>query len=351
MEESKINVSVVAPVYQLPHPLLARCLDSLAAQTLDGVEVLLIFDEPAEGYLPVVEQYRDKLRLRVVEQPHGGVSAARNRGIASAQGRWISFVDSDDWIDGEMLERQVKAGEEHGADLVMSELTMEYGAVSQPRCYLPHSQLFEGAEKRRFEQDVLKPQTGAGFVTAKLFSRRLLVEHGLKLREELSAAEDAEFMFRVACAASRIFYLPQAMYHYWFNTGSAVRRYRPDYAQRYIRSMEAIHGDLDQMGDRDYCRDAFDSCVLYHLLLIAVNDCFHPGNGKTGVEQRRAFRAMAAQPLFAGALKHIHYGDFSTTRKITLLCLQLRFYYGVYLIAKVRHWQFGRYTEKSGRNV
>lgn len=346
MEESKIKVSVVVPVYQLPHSLLARCLDSLAAQTLEGMEVLLVFDEPAEEYLPVVEQYQDQLLLRVLEQPHGGVSAARNLGIASARGEWIAFVDSDDWVDGEMLARQVEAGERYQADVVMSELTMEYGSVSQPRSYLPHSQLFEGNEKRRFECDVLKPQTGAGFVTAKLFSRRLLTEKSLAFRKDLSAAEDAEFMFRVACAARRIFYFPQAMYHYWFNTDSAVRRYRPDYAQRYIRSMEAIQADLDEMGDREYCRDAFDSCVLYHLLLIAVNDAFHPHNGKAGREQRRSFRAMVAQPLFAQALKHIHYGDFSATRKITLLCLQARFYYGVYLIARVRHWQFRRYAGK-----
>ncbi len=344
MRDQNIKVSVVVPVYQVPHALLTRCLDSLEAQTLKEIEVLLVFDEPAEEYLPVVDAYRDRLPLQVLQQAHGGVSAARNRGMDHARGAWISFVDSDDWIDSPMLARQLEAAQANQADLVMSELTMDYGAVSQPRSYQPQSQLFEGAEKRRFEQDVLKPQTGAGFVTAKLFRRTLLEERNLRFREELSAAEDAEFMFRVACAAQRIFYLPQAMYHYWFNTGSAVRAYRPDYAQRYICSMEAIRADLEEMGDREYCRDAYDSCVLYHLLLIAVNDSFHPGNGLAGRAQRKAFRDLVHTPLFAQALRHIHYGDFSTTRKVALLCLQARCYFGVSLIAKVRHWQFRKFA-------
>lgn len=346
MEEMKMKVSVVVPVYQVPHMLLERCLESLMAQTLDGVEVLLVFDEPAQSYMPVIRAYDQKLNLRVLEQAHQGVSAARNLGMQHAQGEWIAFVDSDDWIDPEMLQRQAEAGNAHGADVVMGEHTMEYGETSQERRYMEREMCFAGEEKRRFECDVLKPQTGAGFSTAKLFRRVWMAEQELEFHTGLSAAEDAEFMFRVACAAQRIYYLPLPMYHYWFNQSSAVHRYRPDYAQRYIRSMEAIRADLEEMGDREYCRDAFDSCVLYHLLLIAVNDCFHPDNGMTGTQQRRAFRAMVARPLFAEALRHVHYGDFSTTRKITLLCLRMRFYFGVYLIAKVRHWQFHRYAGK-----
>ena len=344
MEEEKITVSVVVPVYQTPLELLRRCLDSLEAQTLEGVEVLLAFDEPADGYRDTVDPYAQRMALRVLELPHGGVSAARNAGIRHAQGEWISFVDADDWIDPEMLARQVQEGESRGADIIMTEHVMEYGASSQPRGYQSQAMLFAGEDKRRFECDVLKPQTGAGFVTAKLLRRALLMEREIFFREELSAAEDAEFMFRAACAARCIAYLPLPMYHYWFNAGSAVRRYRSDYAQRYIRSMEAIRADLDQMGDREYCRDAYHSCVLYHLLLIAVNDSFHPDNGLGGRAQRKAFRDRVRTALFAQCLEHVHLGDFSTTRKVTLLCVKLRFYYGVYLIAKVRHWQFRKFA-------
>lgn len=344
MEEEKTIVSVVVPVYQTPLDLLGRCLDSLAAQTQEGVEVLLVFDEPAQGYLSLVKEYRDKLPLQVLEQPHGGVSAARNAGVRHAQGTWISFVDADDWVDPQMLATQVQEGERTGADIVMTEHVMEYGASSQPRSYQSQAVLFAGEDKGRFECDVLKPQTGAGFVTAKLLRRALLTGENLFFREELSAAEDAEYMFRCACAARRIAYLPRPMYHYWFNTGSAVRRYRADYAQRYIRSMEAIRADLDRMGDREYCRDAYDSCVLYHLLLIAVNDSFHPDNGLGGRAQRKAFRDLVHTPLFAQSLKNVHYGDFSTTRKVTLLCVKLRWYWGVSLIAKVRHWQFRKFA-------
>ena len=64
MEEEKITVSVVVPVYQTPLELLRRCLDSLEAQTLEGVEVLLAFDEPADGYRDTVAPYAQRMALR-----------------------------------------------------------------------------------------------------------------------------------------------------------------------------------------------------------------------------------------------------------------------------------------------
>ena len=159
MEEEKITVSVVVPVYQTPLELLRRCLDSLEAQTLEGVEVLLAFDEPADGYRDTVAPYAQRMALRVLELPHGGVSAARNAGIRHAQGEWISFVDADDWIDPEMLARQVQEGESRGADIIMTEHVMEYGASSQPRGYQSQAMLFAGEDKRRFECDVYRRQT------------------------------------------------------------------------------------------------------------------------------------------------------------------------------------------------
>ena len=68
MEEEKITVSVVVPVYQTPLELLRRCLDSLGAQTLEGVEVLLAFDEPADGYRDTVAPYAQRMALRVTRR-------------------------------------------------------------------------------------------------------------------------------------------------------------------------------------------------------------------------------------------------------------------------------------------
>lgn len=344
MEQDACRVSIVIPVYHVEPSLLDRCLASIAAQTMGGLEVRMVFDEKAEAYEEILSRHRDRgLRLCVEEQDHKGVSSARNRGVETAKGEWIVFVDADDWLEQDAVEKLVTAGADSGAQIVMGEHVMEYKAASKPHIYQRQRAVFCGEEKKTFERDVLKPQTGAGFVWGKAFSRAFLTANGIRFCEALSAAEDAEFMFRAACAASKIIYISEICYHYWFNANSAVRRYQRDYAEKYIRSMEALDGDIRKDRGREHCRETYYSCVLYHLLLIAVNYSFHPEGDAGGRKQMRAFRALLKTPIFEEALLHVHYKDFSRTRQITLWCIKHRLYFAVKWIAQIRHRQFQTY--------
>lgn len=347
MKKENPKISVIIPIYRVELQLLERCLQALEDQTEQDFEVLLVFDEDISAYRKLLDEYGNRtLGIKVLEREHQGVSAARNKGIQNAEGKWIAFVDADDWLEKNALEVQLRAGEEQGADIVMGEHQMEYGTVSQPHHYLQENTLFGESKKGIFEMDILKPQTGAGFVWGKLFRRELLVKNSLLFNETLSSAEDAEFMFRVACSAERIMYITDSCYHYWYNASSAVRRYQPDYVERYSRAMLALKHDIDIRSEKEYCREAYYSCVLYHLLLIAVNYSFHPAAGVNRTQQIKAFGKLLKQPLFHEALEHVHYKDFSKTRQITLACIKCHFYFGVWMIAQVRHRQFKKFSGK-----
>ena len=86
-------------------------------------------------------------------------------------------------------------------------------------------------------------------------------------------------------------------------------------------------------------QDEYDSCVLYHLLLIAVNYSFHPENPVTGKKRIENFRILLKKEMFRNSLKNVHPENFSMTRKVTLICIQLHLYRMVQLIAGVRHRQ------------
>lgn len=345
-KKEKPEISVIIPVYRVDVKLLKRCLNSLETQTEQNIEILLVFDEELSEYCELIDSYSRQMgNLRVMEREHQGVSAARNKGIQSASGTWITFVDADDWLESDALEYLKKTAEEQNADIVMGEHLMEYGTASQSHQYRQLEEVFIGEKKRIFETDVLKPQTGAGFVWGKIFRKRFLVENQIYFDEALSSAEDAEFMFRAACTANKIIYITKTCYHYWYNANSAVRRYQSDYVERYSRAMRALKKDIDERKGKEYCREAYYSCVLYHLLLIAVNYSFHPDSGLNEKEQINEFRSLLKQPLFKEAIGHIHYQDFSKTRQITLACIKKRFYIGVKWIAQVRHMQFKKYSE------
>ena len=109
--------SVVIPVYNA-QSTLGRCVDSWLAQTRTDLEVILVDDGSTDQSGRLCEEYaqRDK-RIRVIHQANAGVSAARNAGIETAEGEFLLFTDSDDYVDADCLEKMSRFQQEDGADL------------------------------------------------------------------------------------------------------------------------------------------------------------------------------------------------------------------------------------------
>ena len=112
-------VSVIVPVYQV-EAYLPRCVDSILAQTYTDYELILVNDGTKDGCPAIMEAYAQKdARIRLVHKENGGLSSARNAGLDLAKGRFIAFVDSDDYIEPTLLEDTVRAALETGADQVL----------------------------------------------------------------------------------------------------------------------------------------------------------------------------------------------------------------------------------------
>ena len=118
------KVSIIVPVYNVDK-FLHKCVDSILAQTLTDFELLLVDDGSKDNSGLICDKYAAKdSRVRVFHKENGGVSSARNLGLENAQGDWIIFIDSDDWIEPNMLKDiYEKAILEH-ADLVYCDLRM-----------------------------------------------------------------------------------------------------------------------------------------------------------------------------------------------------------------------------------
>ena len=113
-------ISVIVPVYKV-EPYIRQCIDSVLSQTYRNLEVILVDDGSPDNCGSICEEYavKDK-RIKVFHKENGGLSDARNYGVARASGDYLSFVDSDDWIEPDMFEVLIKAADENRADLVNS---------------------------------------------------------------------------------------------------------------------------------------------------------------------------------------------------------------------------------------
>ena len=113
------RVSVIVPVYQVEQ-YLARCIDSILAQTFADFELILVNDGTKDGCPAIMQAYADRdCRIRQVHKENGGLSSARNAGLDVARGTYVAFVDSDDYIAPTLLEDAVRAADETGAEQVL----------------------------------------------------------------------------------------------------------------------------------------------------------------------------------------------------------------------------------------
>lgn len=111
------EISVVVPVYKVEQ-YLPRCIQSILQQTYEDMEVILVDDGSPDKCGAICDEYAKKdSRVQVLHKPNGGLSSARNAGIEQARGQYIAFVDSDDWIDADMLEILYNAVKKYGAQI------------------------------------------------------------------------------------------------------------------------------------------------------------------------------------------------------------------------------------------
>ncbi len=109
-------VSVIIPVYNV-EPYLRECMDSIVNQTLRDIEIICVNDGSTDGSLSILEEYRaNDPRIAVISQDNKGLSAARNRGLSQARGKYIYFVDSDDYVALDTLKDVARLAEDHHVD-------------------------------------------------------------------------------------------------------------------------------------------------------------------------------------------------------------------------------------------
>ena len=261
------KISVIVPVYKTEQ-YLPQCVESILGQTFSDLELLLIDDGSPDRSGAICDQYAEQdARVRVIHKENGGVSTARNAGLDAAVGDYITFVDSDDYIDAFMYEKMV-AEAERGVDLVMCDCMKEYpdhrelythdirsGYYDRRQLeteYFPHLLMMENMEY---------PATISNWL---LLFRRELAEYvrylsGVRYSEDLLFG--AELMYR---AGSFHYLKGQAYYHYRMNPQSATHKFVPDKWNDYLRLHCGIRNAFSGCHDFDF-RHQVDLCLLFFL--------------------------------------------------------------------------------------
>ena len=206
------KISIIVPVYNT-EKYLRRCLDSIAAQTFTDWECICVDDGSPDASGAMLDAYaRRDARFCVIHQENGGVSRARNTALDAARGEYVGFVDSDDWIESEMISTLYDTAIEHEADAV----------VSGYKWFSPNGKIEEIAPKfgwMDMPKDFVMEWQGP---CAKLFKRTILHKENIRFPEGITLAEDLFFTFQVFFRTQKVFGINKAFYSYFWNENSAT---------------------------------------------------------------------------------------------------------------------------------
>ena len=232
-------VSVIIPVYNV-EKYLHRCVNSVVNQTLKDIEIILVDDGSPDQSPAFCDQYEAEYsNIRVIHKENGGLASARNAGMRIAEGKYIFFLDSDDWLEPDGLQLLYDAAEKDRVDFVRFRaiLTGWPGKpVNSPGTLEPIRELASGYyERQRILSDVYPRLLATSELTmgaivgvcGALYNRNFLITNKLWFYEEVEFSEDQIFSACLVRAATSFVYIgTPCVYHYCYNPSSISKSFR-----------------------------------------------------------------------------------------------------------------------------
>ena len=234
--DNRPKVSVIIPVYNVEN-YLRPCLDSIVNQTLKKIEIICVDDGSTDGSLKILEKYaqQDK-RITVLTQKNSGVSVARNKGIEIAKGKYVSFIDSDDWLDLDFYEKLYALSNHGDIDVIKGNMNLiKNGKI------VPYTSINNNIKNNTGH---LAVRFYYQFSTA-IYKKALLSNNNI-LFKQVTFGEDNDFLCRVLCLAKTYAQSDETFYNYLQHEKSTMHCMKVRYLNDMCLMIHDILATLDK---------------------------------------------------------------------------------------------------------
>ncbi|MBQ1907378.1 MAG: glycosyltransferase [Firmicutes bacterium] len=282
-----MKISVIIPVYNAEKNI-QRCAESVLAQDMEDLELILVDDGSRDGSPALLDSLAaaDR-RVRVIHKPNGGVSSARNRGLAEARGEYVQFADADDRLPMDSCKLLLREAESTGADMVIADF---YRVVDESVSRKGSIEKGGLLSRREYADEMLRSPADLyyGALWNKLYRRSIIEEHGVRMDENISFSEDMIFNLEYLLHVKSVAVTKAPVYYYVMNRGSLVSQ------SLDLGATVRMKTSVIKYYDRFY-RDTFDLQeysdrlpVIYGYMLAFSTDFLNlplmPGTSKLGRE-------------------------------------------------------------------
>ncbi len=234
------------PVYNV-EKYIAKSIQSVLNQTYANFELLIINDGTPDNSIVIAEKYSDH-RIKILHKPNGGLSDARNFGMQHAIGDYLYFIDSDDWIEPNLLEVCVESLTNHKTDFVIFGYHLdnenELGNLISSEAKTHHEKVYSQKERNLdISADTLSLM---GYAWNKIYKTSFIKENNLHFEKGVSLVEDILFNARVFEFSDKIQFIDHALYHYINRpAASLIKTFHKNSFELYLKKNLALHTFLN----------------------------------------------------------------------------------------------------------
>ncbi len=262
-----MKLSIIVPVYNMAAGgKLDYCMQSLVGQTIEDYEIIAVDDKSTDDSLAVLKAWAEKFpgKIKVIASPENRrQGGAKNLGLAAADGAWLGFIDSDDWITPDMYEKLFKKAEETGADIVGCDYTIVQEHTMIPGKYVRNNSSDQTgvADTRKRKKMILEP----GSMVIKIYRRELFFEHDIRFPEYIFYEDNAIGAITMLCA-KRFERVEEALYYYYQYTSSTVHTISEARCRDRMQASEIFVEECRKRGFYEAYRDeiAYKFFELYY---------------------------------------------------------------------------------------
>lgn len=333
-------ISFIVPAYNV-EKYIDKCIRSITSQEYDEWELIIVDDGSTDSTLEICKVYAQKdERIKVICQQNAGSAVARNSGLDVATGKWIAFVDADDWIEVNYL-KMLYPYIQSDYDFIMYSY---FEVKKNQRIDMCQTQKEILLDKEKFHclvKDVIDTERRVREVAnsrsqfwTKLFRREFLVENHISIEPTLRMCQDVMFNLQVYYSARKALFIPVALYNYRILNDSTCHRYSKEQLPRILKLTEVIGDFSEQHYYYPEISKLYQKRILVSLVNICRLDFCHVNNPDDYFTRRKGFLSLCSQEPFCAALNAVVIRQFSFKKQIcmwlvkfkcfALLCLFLR---------------------------
>ena len=337
MNENNVSApkfSVIIPAYNA-EKFIHLAVESVQNQSIDDWELIIVENGSEDNTTAVCEKFLNDGRVSLLHSKKG-VSAARNTGIEAARGTWLVFLDADDQLLENALEKFGEIDHEYSPDLIIGEYENKGIRYNSER------KLYQDDTLKNFLCTSLENPTQKCNTTAVAFRNSIVQHYAVTFDEQIRYAEDSVFFIEVLRYSKKVATIFYPVYRVVYNSQSAVRSGKRKLDKEYIAAINRLSTILE-MSD-PFIKNEWYIFILNQLLVIFVNDIF--ARRESVFMQLKDARRVMEIYEYKSAITKADVSKIQGLKKVVFRMMKMRFMIGIALAVRVRQYQNKKKEDK-----